>query len=89
MSCDLPQRIKEENAGFCEELKLLEVQADCQLIVERSSRCSLLQEEVQGADFDTQQLLLKLQQSEHKVRVRLPDLVLLLLNLETPCFNNI
>lgn len=37
---------------------------------ERSRRCSLLQEEVQGAAVSTQQLLLKLQQAEDRVRVR-------------------
>lgn len=62
---------------MCEELKCLQVQNDSELREERSRRCSMLQEEVQGAAFDTQQLLLKLQQAEDKVRVRLSDPVLL------------
>lgn len=56
---------------MCEELKCLQVQNDSELREERSRRCILLQEEVQGAAFNTQQLLLKLQQAEDKVRVRL------------------
>lgn len=63
---------------MCEELRCLQVQNDSELGEERSRRCCLLQEEVQGAAFDTQQLLLKLQQAEDKVRVRLSDPVLLL-----------
>lgn len=55
---------------MCEELKCLQVQNDSELREERSRRCCLLQEEVQGAAFNTQQLLLKLQQAEDKLRVR-------------------
>lgn len=62
---------------MCEELKCLQVQNDSELREERGRRCILLQEEVQGAAFNTQQLLLKLQQAEDKVRVRLSDPVLL------------
>lgn len=56
---------------MCEELKCLQAQADSQLREERSRRCSLLQEGLQGAALNTQQLLLKLQRAEDKVRVRL------------------
>lgn len=57
---------------MCEELKRLQAQADSQLRQERSRRCSLLQDEVQGDAFNTQPLLLlKLQQAEDKVQVRL------------------
>lgn len=56
---------------MCEVLKLLQAQADSQLREERSRSSSLLQEELQGAAFNTQQLLLKLQQAEDNVRVRL------------------
>lgn len=55
---------------MCEELRSLKTQADAQLREETSRRCSLLQEEVQGAALNMQQLLLKLQQAEDKVRVR-------------------
>lgn len=54
---------------MCEELRGLQAQADSQLREERSRRCSLLQE-AQGAAFNTQKLLLKLQQAEEEVRVR-------------------
>ncbi|XP_011609555.2 centromere-associated protein E isoform X4 [Takifugu rubripes] len=63
------QQLREENSNMCEELKCLQVQNDSELREERSRRCSMLQEEVQGAAFDTQQLLLKLQQAEDKVRL--------------------
>lgn len=59
---------------MCEELKALQAQTDSELREERSRRCSLLQEEVQGAAFSIQQLLMKLQQAEDKVQVRLSDL---------------
>ncbi|TNM84489.1 hypothetical protein fugu_008667 [Takifugu bimaculatus] len=62
-------QLREENSNMCEELKCLQVQNDSELREERSRRCSMLQEEVQGAAFDTQQLLLKLQQAEDKVRL--------------------
>lgn len=65
----LLQQLREKNSNMCEELKCLQAQADSQLREERSRRCTLLQEEVQGA-LSTQQLLLKLQQAEDKVRVR-------------------
>lgn len=61
---------------MCEELTCLQVQNDSELREERSRRCCLLQGEVQGDAFNTQQLLLKLQQAEDKVRVRLSDPVL-------------
>lgn len=67
----LLQQLREENSNLCEELKCLQVQNDSELREERSRRCCLLQEEAQGAAFNTQQLLLKLQQAEDKVRVRL------------------
>lgn len=62
---------------MCEELKCLQAQTDAELNEERSRRCSLLREEVQGAAVNIQQLLLKLQQAEDKVQVRLSDPVLL------------
>lgn len=55
---------------MCEELRALQTQAHAQLREETSRRCSLLQEEVQGAALNVQQLLLKLQQAEDQVRVR-------------------
>lgn len=67
----LLQQLREENSNMCEELKGLQAQTDSELREERSRRCSLLQEEVQGAAFSTQQLLVKLQQAEDQVQVRL------------------
>lgn len=67
----LLQQLREQGSNMCEELKCLQAQADSQLREERSRRCSLLQEGLQGAALNTQQLLLKLQRAEDKVRVRL------------------
>ncbi|XP_035534959.1 centromere-associated protein E [Morone saxatilis] len=69
------QGIVEEQNGLCEELKLLEAQADSQLRGERSKSSTLLQA-LEGAPLktelsllkDNQQLVLQLQQMEEKVK---------------------
>ncbi|KAK9519693.1 hypothetical protein VZT92_022404 [Zoarces viviparus] len=66
------QAIMEEHNGLCEELKLLEAQADSLLQEERSKTSTLLE----GAPLktevallkDNQQLVLQLQQAEERVK---------------------
>lgn len=75
--CLLQGIIDEQNIVF-EELKLLEAQAESQLREERSKNFTLLKS-LQGAPLKTelsllknnQQLVLQLQQTEEKVKVRL------------------
>lgn len=72
----LLQNITDDHHRLCEELKLLEAQADSQLREERSKSCTLLPT-LDGAPVktelsllkDNQQLVLKLQQTEGEVRV--------------------
>uniref|UniRef100_A0A8P4JZ14 Centromere-associated protein E n=1 Tax=Dicentrarchus labrax TaxID=13489 RepID=A0A8P4JZ14_DICLA len=69
------QGIVEEQNGLCEELKLLEAQADSQHQGERGNSSTLLQA-LEGAPLktelsllkDNQQLVLQLQQTEEKVK---------------------
>ncbi|XP_068565124.1 centromere-associated protein E [Cebidichthys violaceus] len=69
------QAITEEHKGLCEELKLLEAQADSRLREERSKTSTLLQA-LEGAPLktelallkDNQQLVLQLQQAEERVK---------------------
>lgn len=81
LSTWLLQGIIDEQNGLCEELKLLEAQADSLLREERSKSSTLLQA-LEGAPLktelsllkDNQQLALQLQQTEEKVKVCLPYL---------------
>lgn len=80
----LLQGITADHNAPCGELKLLEAQADAQLREERSKSSTLLQM-LQGAPVktevsllkDNQQLAHKLQESEEKLKVRPPVLLLL------------
>lgn len=86
LSNRLLQGITDDHSGLCQELKLLEAQADSQLREERSKSSTLLQA-LEGAPVktelsllkDNQQLVLKLQQTEGEVKVRLPYPVLMCL----------